>query len=261
MNTWDGIWLGLVQGLTEFLPVSSSGHLVLAEKMLGVSTPGVLVEVILHVATLLAITVVYRRRLMSLLKGLVMGDRQSWAYSGLIVLATIPAVIVGLALKPLVEDAFDSTLFVGLNLIITAGILFSTRLTPPGRIVVPGRLGSLGIGLAQAFAILPGISRSGSTVAAAMWMGVDAVKAAEFSFIMAIPAIMGAMVLQLPELGPGLTGGVGPGALAAGFLTALASGIFAIRLLIVLLRKAAFHKFAPYLLLVGSATVIYRLAG
>lgn len=251
MSWLDAILLGLVQGLTEFLPVSSSGHLVLAEAALGVNLPGVLVEVTLHVATLLAVCIVYARRL----RDIVM--RAEWRTVGLLVLATIPAVAVGLGLKDAIERAFDSTMVVAVDLLVTGAVLWSTRWVRPAARAQPTAPGALGIGVAQAFAILPGISRSGSTVAAGVWHGVDPVRAAEFSFLMAIPAIAGAAVLQVPDLLEGGGAAIPWGPLAAGFVAALVAGVWAIRWLVRLLARGQFWRFAPYCWVVGVGALVW----
>ena len=261
MTYWEGIILGVVQGISEFLPISSSGHLVVAESLLGFSTPGVVVEVVLHVATLLAIIVVYRGRLLEIFAGLVRSDRATWRTVGALGIATVPAAIVGLGFSGFFERAFESLLTVGVAFVVTGLLLWSTRLIgqAPSR-TEPTMLGAVAIGLAQAFSILPGISRSGTTVTTAMWLGVDPVRAAEFSFLLAIPAIAGAAVLQIPDLGAGVQF-IGAGPLVASFLTALVSGVAAIRLLISLLRSQAFHLFAPYLWTVGIATTLWASLG
>ncbi len=223
MTYWQGLLLGVVQGLTEFLPVSSSGHLVVAEAAVGLTTPGVVVEVALHVATLLAVVIVYRTRLWQLTRDALFGSGSAWRYIGLLLLGSIPAALIGFFLADFFERAFESLLLVGVDFVVTGLILWSTRwIRPSASRQEPSRSGAFGIGVAQALAILPGISRSGATVAAGLWQRVDAVRAAEFSFLLAIPAIMGAAVLQVPHLAAG-TESVGLGPLALSFAAALAS--------------------------------------
>jgi undecaprenyl-diphosphatase len=157
-----------------------------------------------------------------------------------------------------VERAFDSLIAVGIDFIVTAIILWSTRWVRPGSAAEPSIASSGGIGLAQALAVFPGVSRSGSTIAAATWFGVEPVKAAEYSFLLAIPAITGAGLLQIRAISTdALDVGLGP--LAFGFLIALASGIFAIRVLVVLLKRGGFHRFAPYCIVLGIATLMWGL--
>lgn len=259
MTWWQAFVLGTVQGLTEFLPVSSSGHLVVAEAAVGLTTPGVLVEVILHAGTLLAVVIVYWRTLWRLLHGAAVGDRAAWRYILLLVVATIPAAVAGLALEDLFEGAFDSLLLVGINFVVTGLILWSTR----GRVqVAPSELPNVpraaAIGVAQALAILPGISRSGTTVSLGLWLGLDPVRAAEFSFLMAIPTIAGAAVLQAPELSNGISS-IGGAPLVFSFVTALVSGVAAIRLLIALLERRAFFRFAPYCWSIGVVTIVWAV--
>jgi len=256
---WQGLLLGIVQGLTEFLPISSSGHLVVAETAIGLTTPGVVVEVVLHVATLLAVTIVYRARIIELVRGILEGRRAAWQYVGLLALGSIPAGVVGFLFADLFERAFDSLLAVGCNFLVTGTVLWGTRWARGGgRRERPTPAGAGGIGLAQALAILPGISRSGTTVAAGLWLRLTPERAAEFSFLLAIPAIAGAAVLQLGELSPGMVT-VGWVPLAASFVAALVSGVFAIRFLVLLLRRGAFHRFAPYCWGIGVATVWWAL--
>jgi undecaprenyl-diphosphatase len=260
MNWWQGIVLGLVQGLTEFLPISSSGHLVLAEALLGVKLPGVFVEVALHVATLLAVFIVFWRQIVMLVQGAVRGDRATWRYIGLLVVATIPAGVIGLLFHDYFEQSFHSMAWLGIQFIVTGVILWSTRWL--GRretgLSEPSVSGALVIGFGQAFAIIPAISRSGSTVAAALWAGMDGVKAGEFSFLLAIPVIAGAAVLEVPHLSQNAML-VGPVPLALSFVVSMVAGVIAIRWLLVLLRKGSFYKFAPYCFVVGLATMAWGL--
>jgi undecaprenyl-diphosphatase len=260
MSWWDGLILGVIQGLTEFLPVSSSGHLVVAEAALGVRVPGVFVEVALHVATLVAVVIVYRRRILELVAGMASGRGAAWRSVGLLLLASVPAGIVGVLFNDFFERTFHSLAVVGVDFIVTGVILWSAGRARSGDRPEPHAKGAFGIGLAQAFAILPGISRSGSTVTAGLWAGVDPVRAAEFSFLMALPAIAGAAVLHVPELTRESLA-VGPGPLALSFVAALVSGVLAIRLLVRLLARRAFHRFAPYCLVLGVVTLAWALLG
>jgi undecaprenyl-diphosphatase len=253
---WQGLVLGLVQGLTEFLPVSSSGHLVVAEGLVGFHSPGVAFEVSLHVATLLSVLIVYRLRVTQLVVGMVRADRDSWRYAGLLVLASVPAAVVGLAFRGFFEEAFDSYLVVGIDFLLTAVILFSTRwaMARAESETIRART-ALGVGCAQAVAILPGISRSGTTIAAALWAGVDPAKAADFSFLMAVIAIGGSGLLEARHLS-GAVDVFSPGFVWA-FLGALVSGVIAIRSLVWLLRRRRFDLFAPYCAGMGLFTIVW----
>ena len=265
MTNFEAFILGLLQGAAEFLPVSSSGHLVLGQALMGISLPGITFEVVVHVATLLSVLVVYRGRLLALARGtLVQRDADSLGYVGLLALATIPVAFIGLVFGDQIEAAFDRPATVGFALLFTGTILFSTRwaLRRPLSSAIGVRTAIL-IGLAQCVALIPGVSRSGSTVVTALWLGVSPVEAAAFSFLMSIPAIAGAAVLVLPELFggrggvesgavPGIEFGVvesaGPGAttLIVAFLTAAVCGVLAIRLFVLMLRNRSFPVFAWY---------------
>jgi undecaprenyl-diphosphatase len=259
VSWWQGLVLGLVQGLTEFLPISSSGHLVLAEALVGFQPPGVFVEVALHVATLLAVFVVYWRRILELAQGAIGREAGAWRYLGLLALATLPAAVLGVAFKDFFESTFHSLTRVGVEFLITGLILWSTRRPQHrARAQVPSPATAVGIGFAQAAAIFPAISRSGSTVAVGIWAGVDPVAAAEFSFLMSIPVIAGAALLEVPGLASG-AGAVGAGPLLLGFVASMASGIFAIRWLLAMLRRRTFYQWAPYCWVVGILTIAWGL--
>lgn len=253
MTYFDAVVLGLVQGLTEFLPVSSSGHLVIAQQILHVREPGVFLEVTLHVGTLLSVLIVYRRKLLSLLVGLFKADRDALRYIGLLALASVPAAIVGFTLQDTIEAAFKAPAITGVMLLVTGGILWSTRSVEkerPSSRGTPGWALALAIGVAQSFAILPGISRSGSTIATGLWGGLPGATAAEFSFLMSVPAIAGAALLQAKDMSADVAV-IGTGHLIVGFITSLVAGIVAIKALVWLLRKQEFHRFAYYLWPVG----------
>jgi undecaprenyl-diphosphatase len=251
MNLWEAALLGVVQGATEFLPVSSSGHLVIVQILLGVNESGVLFEVAVHLATLFSILLVYRERVLALLKGAVARDAEALRYIGLLVVATIPAGLVGVLWKDAIESLFEMPEAPGIALLVTGAILWSSR-GPLQRAegVRPGWGTALLIGVAQAFALVPGISRSGTTVVAALWLGVEAREAAAFSFLMAVPAIGGAAVLQNGDL----AGGGGPDwtVLLVGAALAAVTGVLANRTFVALLGRRAFHQFAPYCRVVGA---------
>jgi len=250
--------LGLVQGLTEFLPVSSSGHLIVAQALLDVRVPGVAFEVVVHLATLVSVLVAFRRRIGQLVAGALRGEKESWRYVGLLAVATVPAVIVGLGLKDLVEGLFEAPVVAGVALLVTGTFLWTAKpaLARNPR-SAPGWKAALVMGLAQALAIIPGISRSGSTVVAGLWLGVDAEEAAAFSFLMAVPAILGAAVLELPDLAHG--GGPGTWPLLAGGAVAAVAGVLAIWTFVKMLERKSFHRFGPYCWAVGALFLAYLL--
>lgn len=253
MSLFHALLLGVLQGLTEFLPVSSSGHLVLAEALLGLDLPGVVFEVTVHVATLCAVLWVYRARVVELLRGLGRRDGASLRYVGLLLLASVPAGIAGTAGGAFFEGAFDRPVVAAAALLVTGGLVWSLKRTASfGRKPVPGAGSALGIGVAQAAAILPGLSRSGATVAVGSWLGVEVVRMAEFSFLLSVPAIAGAALLQADEVALA-SATLGVPALAAGFAAALVSGVAAIRIFVRMLETRRFHRFAYYCWVVGLA--------
>ncbi len=257
MTPWEAVILGTVQGATEFLPVSSSGHLVIGQALLGLELPGVVFEVTVHVATLLSILMAYRTRVRTLVMGVIRGEAEAWRYLGLIVVATIPAGLVGVGLRHPVEALFEAPAVTGVALLITGALLWSTRAAlARGVGARPGLLAAIVMGLTQAVAIVPGISRSGATVVAGLWLGVGTREAAEFGFLMAVPAIAGAAVLQLPDLAargtPGLTM-----SLALGGLAAAATGIVAIWTFVAMLQRRSFHQFGVYCWLLGAGFLAY----
>jgi undecaprenyl-diphosphatase len=307
MTWWEALILGVVQGLTEFFPVSSSGHLVIGQELLGLRIPGIAFDVIVHIATLFSVIIVYREKLLRLLKGLVgAAEVSAWPYVLKLVLATLPVVIVGFTLRDWFEERFDDPVFAGTMVLVTGCVVWSTRwalevhrigvreLIPivvaalfslfagtavPFLIVLglqtlvmlvarrtalptvelrePSWGAALIMGLAQVIALLPGITRSGTTVTAGLWRRVDPVVAAEFSFLMSIPAILGAAVLQMPDA---LRAGVGVevSSLVIGFLAAAISGIVAIRFFVTLLKRQNFYVFAYYAWIVAGGFLLLR---
>jgi undecaprenyl-diphosphatase len=260
LDVIEALILGLVQGLTEFFPVSSSGHLAMFQALFGGREEGgLLFEVAVHVATLVAIVIFYRERIRALVVGFFRRDRESIDYVGKLVVATLPAVVVGLTAKDLIEEQFSNPLLVGVALLATGCIVLSTRWTAPRAVgSVPSWGAAIVIGCAQAVAILPGISRSGSTVAVALALGIAPLAAAEFSFMMGIIAITGAAVLMIPELQ-----GVDSGELVrmgAGAAAALVSGLVAISLFVRMLDRSLFHLWAWYCWLVGGGFLLWTVA-
>ena len=267
MSYLDAVLLGLLQGITEFLPISSSGHLVLGEAVLGVKSSGLVFEVALHLATAGAVILAYRKRLRGMLTALPLmfrprlwkkaaadstlspALRENLILDWYILLGTLPAAAAGLLFKDLVESAFSSVRLVCLMLMVTGMILLSSRFARKDNHRGLSGSRSLGVGLAQAVALIPGISRSGTTITAGLLLGLAPVRAAEFSFLLALPAIFGAALLESLSLGSSAAAALpAAGPLAAGVAAAFFSGFAAIYFLLRTLQKGKFDQFAFYCL-------------
>lgn len=254
MTVVEAIVLGIVQGVTEFLPVSSDGHLALAQHLLGAVQP-LWVDVAVHVATLAAIVVAFRGPIAALLRGLLAGAIESRRDLARYAVASVPAAAAGLLFKEQFETFKQSLWIVGGLFVVMGGVLWSARSRMDGTRERPGYGEAVAIGVAQAAAILPSISRSGSTITVALWRGLSPDRAAEFSFVLGVPAIAGAAALEFGAFADGVRE-VGVVPVAVAMLAAFVSGLGAITLLRRMLRARAFHRFAPYLWAVGAGTLI-----
>lgn len=264
MNAWEAALLGVVQGLTEFLPVSSSGHLSLAQRWLGmVPSQEIAFDVVVHLGTLLAVCVAFRRPLLEI-------ARERRGALRPLILATLPLVLA-LPLRRLVERLQDDPVLLGLAFWVTALVLLLVdwpwRRPPPPEAqpepsAAPERLEDVGdrrallVGLAQLCAIFPGISRSGSTISCGLVLGLAPALAGELSFLMSIPAVLGATAVEARKIGD--LAAVDPLPVLVGFVTALVSGLLAIALLRWLLRKRRLWVFSPWLLAVGALSLLTR---
>ena len=261
--------LAVIQGLTEFLPVSSSGHLVLAEALLDVREEGagVIFEVAVHVGTLGAILIVYRRRVRSLCSALVRWivsgfsvaerGREEIVYIGYILVASIPAAAAGIFLHDEITVLFDSPVITSLLLVATGCFLLLSRRGGTGGVLTWPT--ALLIGVAQAIAILPGCSRSGWTITTALLLGLGFRAGAEFSFLLSVPAIVGALFLEIASNPVAVTAGSVPGLVVA-MVTAFLSGWIALRLLLGVLAGGHLHRFAYYLIPAGLVALLYFTA-
>jgi undecaprenyl-diphosphatase len=239
---WSGV-LGILQGLTEFLPVSSSGHLVLVQSLIpGFSQPGILLDVVLHFGTLLAVLVFFWKDLFKL----------SFRYYLYLGLATIPAVIVGFLIKDKVDILFSSVRLVGISLMVTGVINLLTHKSKIGEKTLSFKNTFL-VGIAQAVAIIPGISRSGSTIFAGVKQGVSPKEAARFSFLLSVPAIVGANILEILSLGQVE---VEIPVYLVGFIFAFLAGLLAIKLVIRFLEKKKFLVFSIYCFVIGALSFL-----
>lgn len=255
MELWEVILLGIVQGIAEFLPISSSGHLVILESLLGGELENLELNVALHFGTLLSILVVYRKDLIPLL----FEPKQMTA----IIIATLPVVASGLLLKDLFTAASASALYAGWGLLVTAGLLLLTPKIDSGqRTLTEIRYrDALVIGLFQAVAPWPGISRSGSTIVGALCMGVRRDAAANFSFYIAIPALLGATILTLKDILEEGTTGTPLTTVAAGTVVAFLFGIVSLKLLLKLVAAGRIVWFGAYCLVVGVIVIACSLNG
>ena len=250
MSYLDAILLGIIQGLTEFLPISSSGHLVLVQEFLGVKQPGVSFELLVHLGTLLAVLVYFRAGIFDLLKSIYTPSMKfERKMIALLVLGTIPAGLAGVLFKDFFEEAFSSPVVTSCMLLATGFILLVTRFVRKGDRAVSWGTAII-IGIAQSLAILPGISRSGSTIAVGMVSGVQPSRAAEFSFLLAVPAIAGAVVFKARDLMTLGTTDTGP--FLAGTAAAFVFGLIAVYAVLSVIRRGKFEYFAYYCFAAGA---------
>lgn len=277
MELYQGIILGIVQGLTEFLPVSSSGHLVLGQIFFGMTQSQLAFDISVHMGTLLAVVVVYASDILAIILSLfrfagklfllkppvsLISQDQNLQMAGLIAVGSIPTAILGLVLKQFEHVLFTSQLLVGIMLILTGTILwvsrryyFNEHKVSGSGIQLAGK--ALFVGFCQGCAVVPGISRSGVTIAAGMVMGFDRDRAARFSFLLSIPAILGAQVLSMKDMmgkAPVLDH-VTIYAAVVSFIT----GLIALKLLLKLVHSGRFHLFAPYCWIIGALVIFTKL--
>ncbi len=263
MDAIEAIVLGIIQGLTEFLPVSSSGHLELAKTILGdnsVPEESLLFTVVLHFATALSTLVIFRKEVLQIFKGLFQFQwNEETQFSVKIVLSMIPAVFVGLFFEDEIATLFDGQiLLVGAMLLVTAVLLLLADKAKDTTKKV-SMLNSIIIGISQAIAILPGVSRSGATISTSVLLGIDRTRAAKFSFLMVVPLIVGKVLkdiaggdisFQSSEIVP----------LSIGFIAAFASGLLACKWMIALVKRSKLSYFSIYCAIVGLIAIIYSFS-
>lgn len=261
MSLIEALILGLIQGATEFLPVSSSGHLVLAEALMKVKSAGVGFEVLVHVATLLAVVICLRKDVAGLIVGFFSGLRHGFRPNDggrfederlalAVIVGTVPAVVASLILGSRLEDAFGRPDWTGGFLLITGATLLLTRLSKGGESQISPGTGLL-IGVAQAAALFPGISRSGFTIAAAISLGVPRDRAVRFSFLLAIPAIAGGFLYTLVS-SPSEVFEFAALPSATAFIAAFVSGCLAVLFLLRAVKRGRFELFGVYCLVAGA---------
>lgn len=250
MTIYIAIFLAIVQGLTEFLPVSSSGHLVLFQKIFGVNVDCLLFDIVLHLGTLVAVCIVYYKSIFEIIKHPFCEKAQK------LIIATIPTVLIALLFKDAIKSSFQGDyLFVGF--LVTAVIMFIADYSAKHNYQYKnlGYGNAVVMGLFQGLAIFPGISRSGSTITAGITQGVRRSESAEFSFLMSIPAILGSLVFELVDIrGSALT--VSFPVLLAGFLFSAVSGYLAIKFMLKVIKKAKFIWFGVYLAVLSAGLIL-----
>ncbi|WP_179333722.1 undecaprenyl-diphosphatase UppP [Winogradskyella costae] len=262
MEIIDAIILGIIQGLTEFLPVSSSGHLEIGKAILGdesLPKESLLFTVVLHFATALSTMVIFRKDILDIIKGVLKFEwNEDLQFISKIALSMIPAVIVGLFFEEELEQLFNGNiLLVGCMLIVTAVLLFLADKAKDTQKKVSFSNAFI-IGISQAIAMLPGISRSGATISTSVLLGNDKTKAARFSFLMVVPLIFGKIAKDL--LGGELTyDSSNITALSVGFIAAFVAGLFACTWMIALVKKSKLSYFAIYCVVVGVIAIIWSL--
>ena len=277
MTFLEAILLGILQGLTEFLPVSSSGHLVLAQQFLGLKEPLVFFDVMLHVGTLAAVLVAYREAIGRLVIGglSALGNPQSWRHSSttfntspelkfiwLILLGSIPTGVIAVVFKTQLESFFEEARLVSVMLILTGAILQLPRLRREEADNSSDEIRNLKtwhaplIGIAQGCAITPGISRSGTTISLALFLGVPAKTAAEYSFLLSIPAILGAVALKIRDVGDTV---IPLYIVGGGMLASFIVGYIALRFLLVVLNRGKFSLFSYYCMGLGVVSLLIAL--
>lgn len=254
MELFQAIILGIVQGITEWLPVSSSGHLVLFQELFGMAN-SVAFDALVHIATVLVIFIVFWKDIVAMLKSLL-----AWRWDdntkllAFIIIATIPTAIIGLLFEDWLTGLFTNMLLLGVFFIINGAILFLTKYAKAKKGKELNWWQSLLMGIAQGVSIIPSISRSGATVSTGMFLGIKKEKLIKFSFLMSVPAIIGAMVLKSGEL---VFENLVP--MAFGFVAALIVGYFSLKLIIKVIEQGKWHYFAYYCVALGIIILVFSL--
>lgn len=260
----DAIILGAIQGATEFLPVSSKTHLIIGQKLLGIDEQSIFLEVALHIGTFLAVLIYYRKDLVQLLSGFfqyIAGkdreyNRENFRMCLYIIIASIPAAVVGLLFKDWIEGWFDSTYLGGYLLLVTATVLLLTHYVKTSRRPLT-MSNTFIVGVAQTMALLPGISRSGSTISTALYQGIDPKQAARFSFLLSLPAVAGAILLKALDLMKTPNAITDLPAFGVGIAVSFIVGLASIYWLLNLLVGGKFHLFGIYCAIAGILTIVF----
>ncbi|HHV71963.1 MAG TPA: undecaprenyl-diphosphate phosphatase [Clostridia bacterium] len=260
MSYSHSIILGIVQGLTEFLPISSSGHLVLVQELLGIKQPGMAFEIFAHLGTLVAVFIVYKREIWNMIAAVPalfnksyrrvndIEQRKAIRMIGLVTIASIPTAIIGILFKPIFETLFESVKTVGYGLIVTGFLLWAVENKKSGKkgILKIRPLDAILVGVVQGCAIVPGISRSGSTISASLFVDIERETAAKYSLILSIPPILGSALLDIKDFIQTGAGAMPLGHLGIVFISSALSGLLAIKLLLRILKKESLKPFSFY---------------
>jgi len=273
MNFFQAIILGIVQGLTEFLPVSSSGHLVLFQHLFGFTEAELLFDVILHLGTLVAVFIFFRQDISAMILSVLRyckmvfktgsfsppNEDSDFRLALLIIIGSIPTAIIGLLFRKIADQLFSSVLISGSMLILTGIILFFTRFVKSSTkdVSLFSIKDSLIIGISQGLAVMPGLSRSGTTMATGLFLGLNHVTAARYSFLLSIPAILGASLLSFRNLAGNTH--ISLTAYLAGALVACITGYLALNFLFYIVRRGRLHYFSPYCIAIGIFSLIIGL--
>ena len=274
MEPLQSVMLGIIQGLTEFLPVSSSGHLVLLQNLFGIKEPELLFDISLHLGTLLAVFIVFYKEILRILQTLlrlpalikssgnlksVFADNEEIRIAALILIGSIPTAILGILFHKIADQIFGSVWIVGLMLLVTGTLLwFTKKISIEGRPLIKVSIrDALMIGLIQGMAIMPGISRSGATISMALFLGMNREVAGRYSFLLSIPAILGAMILGLDSTT--IQTNIPVKITLLGTVIAAIVGYIALKILLRMVKQGHLYYFAPYCWLLGAVTLIWSL--
>ena len=250
MDLLEIIILGIIQGITEFLPISSSGHLVIAQNILGIKSPGNTLEVLFHFGTLMSVAYVFFKDIKQIF--LTMNEKNNQLFIFYLIIATLPAIFAGLLLKDYFLKIFDSVHLVGLALCLTGLLLILSKRFKNNQKAISFS-SSILVGVMQAIAIIPGISRSGSTISMCMYLGIPPKEAARFSFLLSIPVILGASILGFLEVESNNT--FNYLTLTVAITTSFFTGVIALKILLKILETGRFYFFGFYCLIAGVSTI------
>ena len=250
MDILEIIILGIIQGITEFLPISSSGHLVIAQNILGIKSPGNTLEVLFHFGTLMSVVYVFFKDIKQIF--LKMNEKNNQLFIFYLIIATLPAIFAGLLLKDYFLKIFDNVHLVGFALCSTGFILILSKRFKNNQKAITFS-SSIAVGIAQAIAIIPGISRSGSTISMCMYLGIPPKEAARFSFLLSIPVILGASILGFLEMESNNT--FNYLTLTVAITTSFVTGVLALKILLKTLETGRFYFFGFYCLIAGVSTI------